>query len=204
MSGVSHLIGGLWKKKLCAPVRGKDWYALAAARRWNTINNELYNAIPMAVSVLSGEVYYLWLSFWGCNKRSSVSGDPSKEDLETKEGLKQLSLIILSFWLPISYLELQTWPPTWWVGQPAKSKIGFSIEQGSWCVWCYQVMDLIPESSAAWTDSACMGDLITATLSTVPTSVFGNECMEVSWMVLISSLSVFSLWGGIRCFHWKR
>lgn len=39
--------------QLCAGVDGKDWYALAAAHRWNTFNNQVYEATAYSIAYVS-------------------------------------------------------------------------------------------------------------------------------------------------------
>ncbi|EGG09464.1 uncharacterized protein MELLADRAFT_95946 [Melampsora larici-populina 98AG31] len=100
---------------LCAPVEGKAWYALIAAKRWNVINNQLYSAIPLALSVVSDIT-------------------PS------------------------------------------------------------MVMDLIPDASEFWTQSACLTDLVVASVSAIPGAVFGADSMEVTWTIITSVLTVDGGW----------
>ncbi|KAH9812147.1 hypothetical protein DFH28DRAFT_899877 [Melampsora americana] len=100
---------------LCAPVEGKAWYALIAAKRWNVVNNQLYSAIPLALSVIADIT-------------------PS------------------------------------------------------------MVMDLIPDASAFWTQSACLTDLAVAAVSAIPGAVFGTESLEVTWTIMTSVLMIDAGW----------
>lgn len=39
--------------QICAGSDGRDWYALAAAHRWNTFNNQIYEATAYAIGIVS-------------------------------------------------------------------------------------------------------------------------------------------------------
>ncbi|KAG0140370.1 hypothetical protein CROQUDRAFT_53358 [Cronartium quercuum f. sp. fusiforme G11] len=117
--GASNFDCGIGKfcdpSDLCAPVKGRAWYALVAARRWNIINNALYSAIPLAVSVAS-EV------------------TPS------------------------------------------------------------MVLDLIPDASTFWTESACLTDMSIAILSVIPGGVFRSEVVGNIWGMMFGFLNADSGW----------
>ncbi|KAG0140367.1 hypothetical protein CROQUDRAFT_53370 [Cronartium quercuum f. sp. fusiforme G11] len=76
--------------QFCAGVEGRDWYALAAAHRWNTFNNQLYEATSYSIAYVSDltptmvdDLIPEPSSFWTCAAvyvgvvTASVAGTPS-------------------------------------------------------------------------------------------------------------------------------